>query len=149
MPEQMTNQGADELSSGGGTVWGSDTLKLVLMQSTYAPSAAAIQALNFLSDLTAAGSEVSVSGYSRQTLGSKTRTQSDANNELELDAADATFTAMVVGQTFRYGAVIRDTGVAGTSPVLGLLDLASGGQPTTGGDIVIQWNSRGIFTLVT
>ena len=63
------------------------------------------------------------------------------------DAADATFTA-VVGNSVEELVIWKDTTTPATSPLLVSFDAATG-LPVTpnGGDIVIQWNGSGIFSL--
>lgn len=63
------------------------------------------------------------------------------------DAADATFTT-VVGNSVENLVIWKDTTTPATSPLLVLFDTATG-LPVTpnGGDIVIQWNGSGIFSL--
>jgi hypothetical protein len=63
------------------------------------------------------------------------------------DAADATFTA-VSGNTVEELVIWKDTTTPATSPLLVSFDAATG-LPVNpnGGDIVIQWNGSGIFSL--
>lgn len=76
-----------------------------------------------------------------QTLGTITLTNGT------FDAADATFTS-VSGNSVEELLIYKDTGVAATSVLLVSFDTATG-LPVTpnGGDIVIQWNGSGIFSL--
>jgi hypothetical protein len=109
--------------------WSSDTIKVVLVvTSIYAVS---IDSHEYLSDV----SSSSYTGITPITLVSKTSTLG------VLDAADVTFSA-VSGSTI--GAIIlwKDTGSAGSSPLLLYMDTATG-LPITpnGGDIIVQWDS--------
>lgn len=111
--------------------WNSDTIKVALVDTgTYTYNAAH----DFLDDLSG------VVGTA-QTLASVTITGG------VLDAADPTFTA-VSGDTVEALVVYKDTGSAGTSPLLIYIDSATG-LPVTpnGGDITIEWNASGILTL--
>ena len=76
-----------------------------------------------------------------QTLGSVTLTNGT------FDAADATFTT-VSGNSVEELLIYKDTGAGATSVLLVSFDTATG-LPVTpnGGDIVIQWNGSGIFSL--
>src|SRR5437016_2205329 len=76
-----------------------DTIKVVLVKSTYTPNLATHQ---FLSDLGA--NTVGVAS----TLGTKTSTAG------VFDAADVTLTAPPAGNVCNYLAIYKDTGVAGT-----------------------------------
>jgi hypothetical protein len=111
--------------------WNTDTIKVALVDTgTYTYNAAH----DFLDDLSG------VVGTA-QTLGSVTITGG------VLDAANPTFTA-VSGATVEALVIYKDTGVAGTSPLLVYIDSATG-LPVTpnGGDITIEWNASGILTL--
>lgn len=76
------------------------------------------------------------------TLGSKTVTNG------VFDAADSTFTA-VTGNSVEAIVIYKDTGTAGTSPLIAYFDTGVTGLPVTpnGGDISVTWNASGIFTL--
>ena len=58
------------------------------------------------------------------------------------DAADVTFTSVAAGAAIQYILIWKDTGVAATSPLIALLDTATG-LPVTpnGGDITIAWDN--------
>lgn len=72
-------------------------------------------------------------------------------------AANTTFTAVAAGSTVGYIGIYKDTGVAGTSALVALIDTApiNGGAnaaisfATNGSDIVVTWDAgaTGIFTL--
>jgi hypothetical protein len=107
-----------------------DTIKAVFIDSAdYTYSAAH----DFLDDV-AGGSIVGTA----QTLGTKTLTNG------VFDAADSTFTA-VTGDPVEAILIYKDTGVAGTSNLIALID----GLTTTpnGGNLTISWNASGIFAL--
>lgn len=76
-----------------------------------------------------------------QTLGSKTFTNG------VFDAADVTFTA-VTGNSVEALVIYEDTGSSATSTLLVYIDSGTN-LPVTpnGGDITIQWNASGIFSL--
>jgi len=89
--------------------------------------------------------EISVGGYSRQSLG-LTAFEDDTNDFAGLDGADSTFTALAAGATVGWACVYRystsgspnttsDTG----QEVIALYDVTD--TPTNGGDITIQWAS--------
>lgn len=66
------------------------------------------------------------------------------------DANDVTFPTVAAGATAKYVALYKDTGTAGTSALLALLDTITGFPlATNGGDITIQWDngSYKIFSL--
>lgn len=86
----------------------------------------------------------SVSGVvgTPQALASKTFTNGT------FDAADVTFTS-VSGATVEALVIYVDTGTAGTSRLVAYLDTGYTGLPVTpnGGNITIQWDAAGIFTI--
>jgi hypothetical protein len=105
-----------------------DTIKAVLVDGAdYTPNLATNQ---YLSDIPAAG-RVATS----DALASKTVTDG------VFDAADTVLSA-VTGDQFEYIVLYKDTGAEGTSPLILLIDAATG-LPCTpnGSDITIQWPS--------
>ena len=102
-----------------------DTIKAALIDTgTYTYSSAH----NFFDD---------VSGVvgTAQTLGSKTVTGG------VFDAADSTFTS-VTGATVEAIIIYKDTGAAGTSPLIAYIDTGTGFPVTpNGGNIVVAWDS--------
>ena len=111
----------------GSIAWLTDNIKAVLVTSGYTPSTGTDQ---FLSDVPG-GDRVATSG----NLASKTSTSGVA------DAADLTFTA-VSGSAVAYVVLYKDTGTAGTSPLILIIDTATN-LPVTpnGGDITVQWDN--------
>lgn len=106
--------------------WDTDNIKCSLVRSSdYTPNLATDQ---FLSSVP---TRVADSG----NFGTKTVAAGVA------DAADITFTAVAAGAAIQYLLIWKDTGVAGTSPLIALIDTATG-LPVTpnGGDIVIAWD---------
>lgn len=112
----------------------SDTIKAVLVDSadyTYS------NAHDFLDDVPAAAR------VATGTLASKTSTVS--TNVWTFDAADLTLSS-VTGDQSEAVVIYKDTGVESTSNLIAKLDLASAVTPN-GGDIVLQWNTSGLFTI--
>ena len=100
--------------------WLTDTIKVGLLSSAYTPNLATHQ---FYSDVSA-----NVIG-TPQTLGTKTNVGGLCG------AANPVFTAVASGAV-TYLVYYKDTGVAGTSPLIGLVDTATGLPVTAnGGDI--------------
>ena len=63
------------------------------------------------------------------------------------DAADATFVAVTAGSTSEGVVIYKDTGVAGTSPLIAYIDTITGFPLlTNGGDITVQWDG-GIYKI--
>lgn len=118
-------KGAEKLWSGLVDVT-SATIKAALVSSAYTFNTAH----EFYSDISA-----NVIG-TPQTLGSKAVTGG------MFDAGDPTWTAVAGGSTVKAIVLYKDTGVAGTSPVLVYLDQFTGFPfATNGSDVTIQWNN--------
>lgn len=113
----------------------SDTIKAALVKSTYTQVVATDEFFSTISTY--------VLG-TPQTLASKTVVDG------ALDAADITFSAVTAGDTAKCVVIYKDTGVAGTSPLLAFIDVITGFPlATNGGDITIQWDGgvNKIFSL--
>jgi len=110
-----------------------DTIKAALIKSAYTPNLATHQ---FYSDISA------------DVLNTPQALTSITTTGGTLDAADVTFTSVTSGDTASYVALYKDTGVAGTSPLLILFDSITGFPlATNGANITISWNATGIVTL--
>ena len=108
--------------------WASHDIKVALVDA--ADYTVSIDADEFLDDVPG-GAIVATSS----NLASKTSTLGVA------DAADITFSA-VSGDVSEALVIYRDTGVAGTSPLIAYIDTATGLAVTPGGgDITVEWDS--------
>ena len=119
-----------------------DTLKLSLHSASFAPTVE----MDFFSDLT---NEVSSSGtYTAGIAGGYTLTQTISTNDTSdrgiLDATDVSITGATI--IARYAVIRKDTGVAGTSPIVCIVDLGSN-ITSTAGTFAITWDSAGIMYL--
>jgi len=135
MANKLFPKGAEKLLSGSSINLVSDTIKVALLSDAYTYSASH----EFLSDVSASALNTA------QTLGTKTVTGG------VFDAADAVYTAVTAGANARYLAIYKDTGVAGTSPLIHFVDTVTGlPMATNGGDITVQWDNGAykIFSLV-
>jgi hypothetical protein len=113
-----------------------DTIKVALVKNTYAQNLSTDEFYSTISSYVVG---------TPQTLGSKTVTGG------KFDAADATFTAVAAGDTIEALVIYKDTGVAGTSPLIAYIDTVTGFPlATNGGDITPQWDNGTykIFSLV-
>ncbi len=111
----------------GGIAYLTDNVKAALVSGGYTPNLATHQ---FLSDL---GANILGAGLA---LTSKTSTAGVAN------AANLTFSGVSAG-TVTYVALYKDTGVAGTSPLIALIDTATGLPVTVPGssNVIITWDT--------
>lgn len=123
-----------------GINWGSDTIKVALLTSSYTPDQ---DAHNYFDDVSAY--EVTGTGYTAggATLASKTNAYTSGTNTMALDAADSTWTSSTI--TARYAALYKDTGTASTSPLIGYVDFGAD-QSSSAGPFTITWDAAGIAT---
>lgn len=113
----------------------SDTIKVALLKNTYPQN---LTTDDFYDDISAY-----VIG-TPQTLAAKSVALG------VFDAGDVTYTAVTAGDTLEGVVIYKDTGVAGTSPLLAYIDTITGFPlATNGGDITIQWDNGAykIFSL--
>ena len=113
----------------GSFVLDSDTIKIALVSSAYTPNLATDQ---FWSTVNS-----NVIG-TPQALGGISITNGVFNSSA------ATFSAVTSGSTVKYFVIYKDTGVAGTSPLLVLIDTTTGVAlpfSTNGGDITFTPDS--------
>jgi hypothetical protein len=105
----------------------SDTVKCLLLKSTYTPNQDTHQ---YKSDLVCASNEVTGTGYTATgvTLGTKTVTYTAGTNTLMLDSADPAWTALTV-TGIRYAVFYVVGGSEATSPLLSYLDFGSDQSP--------------------
>ena len=120
--------------------FGSDTLKVMLTTSSYAPNQ---DTHDFKDDVT---DEVSGTGYTAggATLGSLSWAYDSTNNRMELTAAASVWTTATF--TARYAVVYKDTGAAGTSPLLCYVNFDTDQSPA-GVDFTINWHADGLIRL--
>lgn len=108
--------------------WSVDTIKVALVDT--ASYSVSIDVDEFYSTVSA-----HVVG-TPQTLGSKTATLGVA------DAADASFTSLVGAPTIEALVIYKDTGVAGTSPLIAYIDTATGLPVSAGATQVdVAWDN--------
>jgi len=118
-----------------------DTIKVMLTTSAYVPNTNTHQ---YKSDVT---SEVVGANYVARgaALGAKTLILVGA--VATFDADDVVWAQNAGGFTnARFAVLYKDTAVDGTSPIVGYIDFVTD-KGNVSGDLVIQWNSSGIFTL--
>ena len=134
---------AKELLLNGGLDLDTDTIKASLHTSSYTPDA---DAHDFWDDAT---NEVSTSGsYTAGiaggiTLAGKVVSQDNTDDEAVFDANDLSITGFT--GTFKWIVLRKDTGVAGTSPLICAIDITS--ATATTGTVAVTWSSEGIINL--
>lgn len=125
-----------------------DTIKAGLSNSTHVPDKDDEFLDNGGADDFIDG-ELSGTGYvagfgnsGRQALGSKTVVYDTANDRVEFDAADVTWSGIDAG-TIEHVTLLKEITNDAASPIIAEIDVAT--QATNGGDIVVQWNAEGII----
>jgi hypothetical protein len=87
--------------------------------------------------------EISVGGYSRQSLANKVRFEDDTNDFAGIDADNVTFSSLAAGGTIGAGVLYRYSSSGTTSDtgqeLVGYYEVTA--TPTNGGDITIAWAS--------
>lgn len=131
---------AKELTLKAGIDFSSDTIKVMLVKSTYTPSA---DNDDFIDD--ANTYEVTGTGYSAggAALGSKTVTQDNTNDRGVFDAADTSWTSASIAG-IRGAVIYKDTGTPSTSPVIAYVDFAAD-YNVVNGTFQITWSANGIL----
>lgn len=134
MANALYAKGKEKMLSGA-IDFTTDTIKVALIKNDYAQNLATDE---FYTSISA-----SVLG-TPQTLASKSVVAG------VFDAADITYTAVTAGDTSEGLVIYKDTGVAGTSPLLAYIDTITGFPLLlAGGDVEIQWDNGAykIFSL--
>lgn len=127
--------------TGGPIDFDADTLKCMLVNSTYVGTAlATLKTHDFINDVSA--NEISGTGYTAggQTLTSPTITASGDN--YVFDAADPSWATSTI--TARGAVLYKDTGNVATSPVICLLDFGSD-KTSSGGTFQVVFNASGVL----
>lgn len=124
----------------GDIIWASSTIKAALLTSSYTPD---YDAHEFFSSIT--NQLTTANGYTAggATLGSKSKSYIPADKQSALLAANTVWTP-ASGETLtaRYCVVYKDTGTAGTSCLICLVDFGEN-KSATGAAFTIDWNDTG------
>lgn len=129
-----------------------DTIKAGLSSSTHAENKDDTllddgSADDFSSgELSGSGYVAGFAGAGRKTVGSKTLAYDSANDRVEFDGADVSWTAIDAGTAAQLTLLREVTNDAGSPPIA---NVDTGGFPvvTNGGDVTVQWNAEGIIHL--
>lgn len=116
---------------------GGDTFRAMLADAaSYSP---VIDGDEFFSDVPAAARKGNGGGSNRSDMPQITLLDPAFGVH---DGNDVTFTAIPAGAALEYLIIFKDTGVDGTSPLIALIDTATG-LPVTpnGADIIVQWDN--------
>lgn len=94
---------------------------------------------NFVADITPGTNELSVAGYARVTLTTKSVTEDDTNDFAYMDADDVAFGALTAGQTITWAYLLEFVTNDADSFLEAAYDVTD--TPTNGGAITIVWNT--------
>lgn len=137
MADSVYNRGLDEMST-----WTTNTFKFLLLKgSGYTFN----KDHDFVADLTPASNEVTVSGYSRQTAATKSRTIDDTNDRITYDCDDPTFGTLVAGETVSAMVLYRFVTNDSDSILIGYYDLPD--TATNGTTFSVVLSVSGAFYL--
>ena len=120
--------------------WDSDTIKVMLCTSSYAPDQ---DVHDYKDDV---DNEVSGTGYTAGgvALASCSVAYTAGTNVIKVDADDATWAASTI--TARYAVIYKSTGVDSTSPVIAYIDFGED-KSSENGAFTIEWHADGIATI--
>lgn len=129
MANAMYDKGREKFLNGA-INWTTDNIKAYLVRG-YTVNTSTHE---FVSDITGAGGGTIVA--TSANLGTKTSTAGVA------DAADVTYATVAAGAATQHVIIAKDTGTTTTSPLIAVIDTATG-LPVTpnGGDITVVWDS--------
>jgi hypothetical protein len=121
--------------------WATDTIKVALTTSAYTPNQ---DTHVFFSDVT---NEITGTGYTAggATLAGKSVSYDSASNETRLLASASSWASSSL--TARRAVVYKDTGTAGTSPLIGWVDFG-GDETTATATFTITWDATNGVTKV-
>lgn len=117
-----------------------DTIKVAFMAPSYTPN---IDTEDFYDDISAS----IAAGSEDQTLASKALNIDTANDRVEFDAADISIASETIAGGTDMMVIYKDTGVAGTSPLIAYIDIVEGTLSPVNGTLSITWNAEGIFAI--
>ncbi len=134
----------DASHSGGNTPvdFDTDDIRLSLVTNSNPPDATSDQDW---ADLSA--TEVSGGGYTAGGFVFTTQTVTETAGTVKVDLEDATFSQNGTGFTnARFAILYKFDATAADAPIIGFIDFTSD-KGNTSGDLTIQWNTAGVFTL--
>lgn len=120
--------------------WDSDTIKVLLLTSSYSPNQ---DTHDYLDDIVA--NEVTGTGYTAggAALASKTVTYDASTNTVKFDAADVTWSGSTI--TARYAVVYDDSGATNAQKALIAYFDFTTDRASSNGDFIVRWGADGVF----
>ena len=135
MASNLYNPGLEKLLSNS-IDYDTDTIKVILVNTSHTFT----KSHEFVSDIVA--NEASGTGYSRKTLANKAQTLDTANDRVEFDADNPTYTALDAG-TIASAVIYKEVTTDADSPLIANIDFPD--LVTNGSDVELQINSEGLF----
>lgn len=111
-----------------------DTIKLILVTSTYTPDKDHDFAADLTNELSGTGYVAGFAGAGRKTIGSKTFSTDTTNDRIEFTFGAVTWTAINAGSP-KYAILVKEVTSDADSRLIAYLDL--GTVTTNGGDLTI------------
>jgi hypothetical protein len=128
---------ATKLFGDGDIDWLADTIRIMLLKSSFTPD---LDADIFVADVSA--DELGVAGYARITLANKFSTKDNANNRTDYGADNPVWAALAAGETIGWAVVFKLVTNDADSPVICVLDGAD--VATNGGQITLRFNGTAV-----
>lgn len=142
MPSLLTTAGRALLLT---TSWGSGTYKAALLGPDYTPDPTDSLPAATAYEVSGAGYTPGYGNSGRKTLASKTVTAVPASDEVRVDAADLTWTALAAGTVAWVAILLESGGSDATSTLVAVLSVPA--TATAGEDFPVTWPPTGLWTL--
>jgi hypothetical protein len=114
-------------------------IRVLLLKTGYTPDKDHV----YVSDLTPASYEVTVSGYSRGVLTTTTISKDDTNDRVKFTAANYAFGALSTGETVIAAVAYKYNVADSAAPLIAYADFTD--TPTNGSTFTVNWHADGIF----
>ena len=135
MASNLYNPGLEKLLDGT-IAFESDTINVLLVDTSHTFT----KTHEFVSDIVA--NEASGTGYARKTLANAAIALDAANDRVEFDADNPSYTALDAG-TIAAAIIFKQVTNDADSPLIAQIDFAD--LVTNGSDVELQINSEGLF----
>jgi hypothetical protein len=132
----------DQWGSGTAVSWTADSIKVALTTNSYSPNQDTDEFFT-----TPVAFEITGTGYTARgtALTGKSLNYASAANEAQLLASNASWASATF--TAYYAVVYKDTGVNGTSVLMGYVSFGAA-QAVSSGTFTIQWDATGVLKVV-
>lgn len=129
--------------------WDTKTYKITLVSNNYTAAASHNYCSAFSgAELSSTSFTGGFNGTMRLTLGSRTVTQNNTDNQGECDAADSVWSGLSAGTAYAL-VIFRESGTDAVSPLIAYLSATGLPLVTNGGDVRVSWANSGIFAFTS